>query len=143
MTELKQPTVTDKLEISELLSKSAYALDHREIDLLESCFAVEATFTLRIADGDLIGPFEPRTGIMQLMTDSMERQTDQRRHVISNVFFQGQESGGFAVQSNLTLLATEDDQIQLVSAGIYTDVVACIDGQWQFVRRHLHLDKAY
>ena len=143
MAQVKQPTIVEKMAINDLLSRSAYALDHREVDMLANCFSVDATFKLRIADGDLIGPFEKRVGIMQLMTDSMKSQTDERKHVISNVFFLGADASGISVKSNLTLLATENDQIQLVSAGIYSDVVDYIDGEWQFVSRYLNLDRAF
>ena len=86
---------------------------------------------------------------MKLMTDSMKQQIDKRRHVISNIFFEtshglGTFTGGaIRVISNLTLLATENNQLNIISAGVYSDTVACVDGEWKVVKRHLDLDKAY
>ena len=60
-----------KLAIQELMSRVAYGLDNRDVDMLAGCFATDAAFTMRIAGGDLMGPFENRDGIMKLMTDSM------------------------------------------------------------------------
>jgi 3-phenylpropionate/cinnamic acid dioxygenase small subunit len=136
---------TEKLAIHELLARAAYALDERNLDMLAASFAADARFTLRIARGELIGPFEGREGIMQLMTSAMAEQTDKRRHVVSNVFFtpEADESGAVAVVSNLTLLATEHGEIALMSAGIYEDLVVQRDGVWQILRRHLDLDKPY
>jgi len=149
MTDSNEITVQDKLAISELLARAAYGYDHPDINILEECFNENAVFSLRIATEGLIGPFQPRSAIMQLMIDSMEQQTDKRRHVISNIFFKASEDSLIAsgeainVISNLTLLATENDQIETVSAGVYTDTVACVDGKWEIVKRHLDLDKAY
>ena len=136
---------TDKLAIHELLARAAYALDEREVDILAACFAADATFTLRIAGGDLVGPFENREGIMQLMTGAMAEQTDKRRHVVSNIFFlpERNEGEGIAVVSNLSLLATEHGEINLLSAGVYHDLVVERDGVWLLLRRHLELDKSY
>lgn len=131
-----------KLEIHELLSRAAYAYDERDQQMLADGFAVEAQFSMRIAGGDLIGPFSGRDGIMELMTSSMAAQSDVRRHIISNIFFE--ESGDQIVAiSNLTLVATENDQIQLLSAGLYRDTVVHEDGQWRVLNRYLELDKPY
>jgi 3-phenylpropionate/cinnamic acid dioxygenase small subunit len=141
--------VAEKLAIHELLARAAYALDERNLGMLAASFSVDARFTMRIAGGELIGPFEGREGIMQLMTSAMAEQTDKRRHVVSNVFFTPEadsstpEGDAVAVVSNLTLLATEHGEIALMSAGIYEDLVIQRDGVWQILRRHLDLDKPY
>lgn len=136
-------TASDKLAVHELLSRSAYALDMRVADVLENCFTEDAQFTLKIADQDLVGPFVNRDGIMQLMTGSFEEQTDQRRHVVSNIFFESEGDQEAVVISNLTLFATEDGSIRLVSAGVYRDEVKAVGGEWQLHRRHLDLDLPY
>ena len=133
----------DKQAISELLSRAAFAYDEKDIEMLSASFSVDAQFTMRIADGDLIGPFEGREGIMKLMIDSMDQQTDKRRHVISNIFFESSQDNNVSVVSNLTLFATENGEIQLLSAGIYHDSVVKINDSWEVYRRHLDLDKSY
>jgi 3-phenylpropionate/cinnamic acid dioxygenase small subunit len=112
--------IEEKLEIHELLSRAAYTYDEREIGILEACFAEQASFSMQIAGGDLIGPFESKSGIMDLMTGSMAEQTDVRRHVISNIFFEVADDKTVVI-SNLTLMATENDDIQLLSSGVYRD----------------------
>ena len=133
----------EKQAISELLSRAAFAYDEKDIEMLSASFSVDAQFTMRIADGDLIGPFEGREGIMKLMIDSMDQQTDKRRHVISNIFFESSQDNIVSVVSNLTLFATENGEIQLLSAGIYHDSVVKINDNWEVYRRHLDLDKSY
>ncbi len=136
-------SLEDKLAIHELLSRSAYGLDERDVDMLAATFAEQANFSMRIARGDLVGPFETRAGIMQLMTDSMAEQTDQRRHVVSNIYFDGESEGNPVVVSNLTLMATENGEIQIISAGVYRDTVTKAAGHWEILDRYLELDKPY
>jgi len=133
----------EKQAISELLSRAAFAYDEKDIEMLSASFSVDAQFTMRIANGDLIGPFKGREGIMKLMIDSMDQQTDKRRHVISNIFFESSQDNNVSVVSNLTLFATENGEIQLLSAGVYHDSVVKINDNWEVYRRHLDLDKSY
>ena len=84
-------SVEQKLAIHELLSRAAYAYDERDMKALEAGFAPEASMSLRIAGGDLIGPFEGRPAILELMRNSMAQQSDVRRHVVSNIFFDESE----------------------------------------------------
>lgn len=136
-------TAADKQDIEELLSRAAFGYDERDTEMLAGCFAEDAEFSMRIAGGDLVGPFTGRDGIMELMTGSMAEQSDVRRHVISNLFFTETEEEQPLAVSNLTLLATENGVIQLLSAGVYRDRVQHLDGQWRIVNRYLELDKAY
>ena len=132
----------DKLEIHEVLGRWAYGYDERDVALMTACFAAEAQMTRRINGGELIGPFEGRDAVVELMTSSMAEQTDVRRHVTSNMFFLEEDDQPLLV-SNLTLLATENDNIQLLSAGVYRDRFAKEDGRWVILNRHLDLDRGY
>lgn len=136
-------TCEQRLAIHEFLARAAYAYDVRDVALLESGFAPDARLTMRIAGGDLIGPFEGRDAIMALMTGAMQEQTDVRKHVVSNVFIDADETG-ITATSFLTLIATENGQTRLLSAGIYTDtLVERADGGWQLASRHIELDNPY
>lgn len=135
-------SLENKLAIHELLGLAAYAYDERDMDTLKSSFSRDAIMSMRIARGDLIGPFEGREAIMGLMSSSMASQTDVRRHVISNIFFR--ETGEQPVViSNLTLVATENGKAALLAAGIYSDTLTQEDGAWRICRRHVELDSPY
>ena len=136
-------SIEQRLAIHEFLARAAYAYDVRDVPLLESGFAEDASLSMRIAGGDLIGPFEGREAIMGLMTGSMEEQSDVRKHVISNVFID-EGDDGIVATSFLTLIATENGETRLLSAGVYRDtLVQGAGGDWQLVRRHIELDNAY
>lgn len=133
----------EKLAIHELLGRASYGLDERDLTLLESCFAPEAIFIINIEGADPIPPFEGREAIMKLMTDSMEAQTDKRRHIASNIFFESEGKDEAMVVSNLTLYSIENGDIRLVSSGIYRDKVVKVDDSWRISVRDLHLDLPY
>ena len=136
-------TLEQKLAIHELLSRASYAYDARDLDMLASCFSPDASLTMRIAGGDLAGPFEGREAIMELMSGAMEQQTDVRRHVVSNIFFDKSDEETI-VNSFLTLIATENSETRLLSAGMYRDTVVEDEaGDWHLARRHIELDNAY
>jgi hypothetical protein len=135
-------TLEQKLAIHELLGRAAYAYDERDMQLLENGFAQAAVMSMRIAGGDLIGPFEGRDAIMQLMHNSMAEQTDVRRHIISNIFFE-EGAGDPVVVSNLTLVATENGKASLLATAVYRDTVIEENGAWCISKRHIELDSSY
>ncbi len=137
----------DKSAIAELLSRASYGYDERDLKMLESCLCDDAVVSLRIAGGELVGPFEGRDSIMQLYRDSMASQNDVRRHVVSNHLFSPSDvavsEGAVDVVSNLTLFATEDGETRLLTTGVYRDVVRREGPSWCIARRHVDLDSAY
>lgn len=132
-----------KLAIHELLGRSAYALDERHLEMLEGTFTEEASFEIDIKGVEGTLSFEGRDAIMGLMTDSMAEQTDQRRHVVTNVFFEevGEESARLI--SNITITSVEHGQIRLVTSGLYRDEVVLQSGGWRIARRRIELDMPY
>ena len=134
--------VEEKLLIQELLARSAYGYDERDLELLASCFSEDAEMTMCIAGGDVVGPFKGRDQLRKMFENAMNGQQDIRRHVISNIFF-GELEGAPVVYSNLTLLATENGDTSLISSGIYTDHVELSQSGWVIKKRHLDLDSSY
>jgi hypothetical protein len=133
----------DKLSIHELLSRAAYCFDERELDTLEQCFAPDANMLVNIADGQTFGPFEGREAIMGLLKASLDAQTDFRRHIISNFFFEKEGEESATCVSQIVLAATENGEIRLVTSGIYRDVVIKNDGNWQIADRLLKLELGF
>lgn len=135
--------VADKLLIQELLSRAAYGLDTHNLDRIEACFTPDATFTLHVSDGSVVGPFEGREAIMGLMSGAIEVQTDVRKHGISNFFIEKVDGDSVHVVSNLTLVGTENEVNRLITTGVYHDQVKKVDGQWGIALRRLDLDMPF
>ena len=55
------------------------------------------------------------------MGGAIQEQTDRRRHVISNIFFESEGESHARSVSNSSLFSTENGKISLISAGIYHD----------------------
>ena len=135
--------VEDKLAIQELLARSAWAYDEARLDVMEACFTEDAQMRLQIAGGDVIGPHDGRQAVLDLIRGAIESQSDQRRHVISNVFFESEDADRAVVVSNLTLLGTAEGQTTVLSAGLYRDTVVRTPDGWRYCDRFLALDKPY
>ena len=135
---------TDKIAISELLARSAYGLDAKDMGLLEGCFAAEANFTLTIEGVPDVSKFTGREEIMGLFSGALDAQTDERKHVISNLWYSEEGADSATVVSYLSLFATENGLTNLITTGAYTDQVARgSDGQWLITDRDLKLDRPY
>lgn len=134
---------TSKLEIHELLARVAYALDERDVPMLTACFAEDARMVIDIEGVPDEMEFEGRDTIMGLMTASMEEQTDQRRHVTTNIFITDQSESSATVTSNLTLTGVENGAIRLITSGYYKDSVSRSANGWVFSERRIELDMPY
>ena len=132
-----------KFVIHELLNRAAYYFDMHDIDGLKSCFAEDANMLVNIADGQSFGPFEGRDAIMELMSGTLAVQTDTRRHIICNIFFESEGEDHAVVVSTLVVSSVESGEISLVTSGVYRDVVKNESGSWQIADRHLDLDMPF
>ncbi|MGI9414012.1 MAG: nuclear transport factor 2 family protein [Hyphomicrobiales bacterium] len=135
--------VTEKLKIHELLGRAAYAFDERDIEMLERCFAPEATMLVTIVDGQTFGPFDGREAIMGLMKATLDSQTDMRRHTISNFIFEEEGDDRARVLSTVVVTSAENGEIKLVTSGVYDDVVTRTDDGWQIADRKLKLELGF
>ena len=141
MTDPIQTTMTDRIAIERLLNTYSLAYDSRDLETMDSCFTADAVFSMQVAGQEPVS-FDGRDTIMKLMTDSMASQADQRRHINSNLLV-SEEDGVVRTTSYLTLVATEANQIQLLSSGVYRNEIVEDGGALRFRRLHLDLDKSY
>lgn len=129
-----------RCKIENTLNCYTLALDSRNLEAVLQTFTADASFSIRIAGGDLIGPHVGHEGIGKLMTNSFETQLDQRRHICSNLVFREAGNGRARVEYYLTLMSIEDGAIRLVTTGIYKDELVDEAGIWRVSKRHLELD---
>lgn len=135
--------MADKQAVTELLNRAGVAYDTADTDFLRDMFVDDgAQFHLTIAGGDLI-PFEGKENIGKLFSDSLEEQTDQRRHVITNIYFTDETDDSITAISYLVLITVEDGELKVISSGIYTDDCVLVDGEWKLKKRRLDLDLPY
>ncbi|WP_395833207.1 nuclear transport factor 2 family protein [Cystobacter fuscus] len=126
--------------ISDLVARYAWAYDTRDWDALVECFTPDATLSLRVAGGDLAGPFRGHTEIMRLMRDSAAAQDDRRRHVCTNLVVDLSGPGTATARSYVTLISVRGVQLEVLATGTYTDEVVQAGESWRLRARHIELD---
>ena len=130
--------------IENVLNRYSIAYDDNDMAEMADTFTDDAVLTMRIADGDLIGPFEGKEAVMKLMTDSLASQSDQRRHVTTNMVVRKETDDSAVVSSYLTLVQVKDGAAKVLSTARYDDELRREgDGAWRFTKRHIQLDLPY
>jgi 3-phenylpropionate/cinnamic acid dioxygenase small subunit len=128
--------------VQNLLNRYSLAYDTPDLATMANCFTEGATFSMRLPGNDPV-VFEGKETIMKLMTDSLDAQADQRRHVNSNILVDDSDAEVTRTTHYLTLHSTENGQIQTISAGVYRCEIVDEGDALRFRKLHLDLDKSY
>lgn len=134
--------MADKQAVTELLNQAGVAYDTGDMDFLSKMFVEDGVFELIISGNDPM-VFEGRETINGLFSGSMEEQSDQRRHVVTNIYFRNETDTSVTTVSYLTLISVADGTLTVISSGVYTDDVVLVGGEWKLKKRHLLLDLPY
>lgn len=129
-------------DIENLLNSYSLAYDSNDMTAMAGFFTPDAVFEMRLPEGDPI-VFEGKDTIMKLMTDSLASQTDQRRHVNSNLIVDDSDPQFTRTTHYLTLLATEHGEISVISAGVYQIEIVQDGEQLRMRRLRVDLDRPY
>jgi SnoaL-like domain len=135
--------MADKQAISEMLGKGGWAYDTPDVDYLADMFTEDGKFDLTIDGMGQVGSFSGRAEIRKLYEDSLASQTDQRRHVVTNIFFEDETDSSVTAMSYLVLIAVKDGALNVLSSGVYKDSVVLDGDVWRIAHRDLHLDLPY
>jgi hypothetical protein len=135
--------MADRAEIENVLATWALGYDDRRPELMRRCFTSDATMTLHIGDEETMGPYVGQDEVMAHFTDHHEIQTDQRRHVVTNVTLESDEATEARTTSVLTLLVVADDVVRVQATGVYRDHFVLDGDRWRIRERVLRLDAHY
>ncbi|MFL1595621.1 nuclear transport factor 2 family protein [Rhodococcus ruber] len=130
-------------EIENALARYALAYDDGDMDGVERVFGETAVFTMKIGDGDLIGPLNGREEIMGLFRGAHESQTDQRRHITTNLLIDEIDEKNVCTVSYLLITSAENGALRALSTGKYEDEWTRSGGDWVLTKRHIALDLPY
>jgi 3-phenylpropionate/cinnamic acid dioxygenase small subunit len=136
-------TAGDRQAIEQLLSSYGFHHDARDFDALGDCFTQDATYTLVVVAGETIGPRQGSAEIVEQIRLFKSRQTDQRRHVITNFLFDQVTAARTRVRSYVTVIAVSDGALEVVTSGVYTDIVVRTEHGWRILEKTLRLDKDF
>lgn len=135
--------MADRSAIENVLASWAYGYDARDVPRMAECFTADAVMTMDIGGNETMGPYEGHAEVMKHFTDHHAIQTDQRRHVTTNIVIDDETDDSATVISYLTLLVTEGAVSRLQATGVYRDEFVVDDGRWKIRRRQLDLDVHY
>ena len=132
----------DRSEIENLLNSYSLAYDTNDMEAMANYFTEDAVFRMKLPGQDPL-TFETKSVIMKLMTDSQASQTDQRRHVNTNLIVHGTEDGVTRTTHYLSLIATENGETRVLSAGVYRFEIVEDGGRLRIRLLDLELDRPY
>ncbi|MBM7365839.1 nuclear transport factor 2 family protein [Gordonia hydrophobica] len=128
--------------IENLISRYSLSYDTADMEAIAACFTDDAVFRMTLPGSDPV-TFDGRDAIMALMEQSARTQTDQRRHVNSNLIVHPDVDGVTKTTHYLTLLATENGEIRVLTAGVYRLEIVGDDEDLRFRALDLELDRPY
>jgi uncharacterized protein (TIGR02246 family) len=134
--------MADRNAIEQLFADYGWPMDTREWPVLATVFTQDASFVITIQGEEAVSV----TGcdaIVEFCSSTVNAQTDQRRHVITNVRITDATDTTASVYAILTLVVVTD-VLEVKSSGLYrTRVVREADGQWRFAQMLLELDRTF
>jgi ketosteroid isomerase-like protein len=135
--------MADRERIRDLFADYGCANDERDRELLVRLLAADASFEIEIPTQDVeLGPFEGAQAVEDFIMGDLSAQTDQRRHVITNLRFENETEDRADVRAYLSLHVTDGGALEVRCAGVYRTTVVLEGGTWRFRRIALRLDGA-
>ena len=120
--------MSDMQTVEQLFSTYAWSMDSKEFGLFDEVFSEDSTFVVSIA-GTVAASFEGRAATVDFIRSTTLEQTDQRRHVITNVRLAGDKA-----TATLTLLVVDNGELILKVKE---------NGEWRFGAMDLALDLGF
>lgn len=124
----------DRVMIAERIARYGWGYDERNRELLADCFTVDGVWEGSLMGDEQVGPFEGRDVIVAFLTDFWNVQTDQRRHIFTNVVVQELSATTAVAHAYLLLTATSEAAMAPVTNGPYRLVMRKDAGVWRIAR---------
>jgi 3-phenylpropionate/cinnamic acid dioxygenase small subunit len=140
------PAIADigRIEIHELVTSYGLHHDRRDFDSLANCFTPDASYVLRVANGQTFGPHNGRDAIIGQIRKFKESQSDIRRHHISNIQVYPKSPNEASVVSYVLVSAvTKEGALSIITVGTYTDTVNLTDAGWRISSKELLLESSF
>ena len=128
--------MADYAQICELFARYAAAIDSRDPAMLRDVLTDDARFVAHITGGPTAGPFESGDAVVGFISGTTAAQHGQRRHVMTNVWRQGQTAHAF-----VSLFETANGRTSVLTTGTYRTTVVERDGDARFSDIVVSLDR--
>ena len=124
----------DRALIAERIYRYGWAYDERNPELLGDCFTSEGIWEGSIMGQIAVGPFVGREAIVDFLSSFWTEQTDQRRHIFTNVIIDALSDAEAVGQAYLMLTASSDSAMSPVTTGPYRFEFAKEPDCWRMKR---------
>lgn len=124
----------DRVMVAERVHRYGWGYDERDRELLAECFTEDGVWEGSLMGGDRVGPFEGRDTLVSFLTDFWAVQTDQRRHIFTNVVVDLNTETDAVAHAYLLLTASSDGVMTPVTNGPYRLVMRKEAGIWRIAR---------
>jgi ketosteroid isomerase-like protein len=132
-----------QLAVHRTLVRYAFALDQQDLTALESVLTENATWTVRVAGQDDLGPVTGRAAILDFVREAIKAETDQRRHNLVNLVVHSGDAGTALAQAYLMLTSNAGGGSGVIATGFYTFRLERADGEWRIAELFLGTDNAW
>jgi hypothetical protein len=125
--------------VCQLFSRYAAGMDTKNFALTTETFAANARFEVNLDGRDIAPPIDGKQRIGDFFETATRRQSDQRRHVITNVRTTD-EDGKQIAYAYLTLVVTTDGVLTVKQTGMLRSEIVEEAGELRFGLMQLALD---
>jgi hypothetical protein len=134
----------DRLLVVERIARYGWAYDERDRDALADCFTEDGVWDGLIMGQTAVGPFRGRDAITDFLAEFWLTQTDQRRHMFTNVVVEDLSSSAARAHAYLLLTSASQGTLTPISAGPYRfDLAVDADGVWRLQRLSAGFDAPF
>ncbi|MFE4502395.1 nuclear transport factor 2 family protein [Rhodococcus sp. NPDC056743] len=130
------------LAVQQVLARYVFALDHGDLVALGSILTEDTVWTANIADTVEQGPIIGRAAMLDLVRETTETQTDQRRHNLVNIVFHRADSDMAVVWAYLMLTSNAVGCATVIATGFYKFTLRHDESEWRIAKVFVGLDNA-
>ncbi|MFT7598758.1 MAG: hypothetical protein ACI8TP_001682 [Acidimicrobiales bacterium] len=131
---VESDSVADRLAITERVYLYGWGYDERDRDLLAGCFVEDGTWEGHVMGIDGVGPFVGREAVVEFLASFWDEQTDQRRHIFTNVVVSNLSETTGVAHAYLMLTASTGGEMKPVTNGPYRFEMRKESGVWRISR---------
>ena len=124
----------DRALIAERIYRYGWGYDERQRDQLADCFTLDGVWEGSIMGGDQVGPIVGRDDVVAFLADFWAIQTDQRRHIFTNVIIDDLTATTAVAHACLMLTAAADATMATITTGPYRLVMRKDNDVWRIAR---------
>jgi hypothetical protein len=121
----------DRLMIAERISRYGWGYDERDVELLADCFTADAVWEGSMFGTDRVGPHVGREAVVRFLTGFWAVQSDQRRHLFTNIVVDELSETAAVAHAYLLLTASAGGTMTPVTNGPYRLTLRNEAGNWR------------